>query len=181
MKHRYQIAAHLPKPLAHYGLNAPGAAIRARSADFDSTYAESQLAGLGLLTAWMIADDSQHQRYVTNFRLDARDQIIALCDVAPFVCRHQTVADYLDDPQPAHRRAASLLLLAMSVVQAEPRSRKAMNQQGEADRQIGVILAGYDLDTLLAAVKVITVASCSPDHLDRFGDSLIADDTPLAR
>lgn len=180
MKNPYPLAAHLPEPLAYYGLDVPAVIARPpEPADFDRIRADSQIAGLGLLTALLVDDPEQYRMHVDNLDLTPRDQILGLADIAPFVCRHQEVVDFLAEDRPATQQAALLVLFAMTAVHAGPRRKAPNDQQLEAARAIASILEEQPYDELLPAVQRIATETCSPDHLDRFGDAVADDDTPL--
>lgn len=177
MKNPYPLTAYLPEPLAQYGLRAPGAPAKPRPADYDGTSADSQIAGLGLLTALLVDDADQYRLHVTNMDLDQRDQLVALAEVASFVCRHQLVVGYLEHAHRPMQQAALLILFAVTA--AHPGGEAPADRQLEAGRAIAALLEEQPYDQLLPALQEIAVTTCSPDQLERFGDAVANDETPL--
>ncbi|UYM06286.1 hypothetical protein [Solicola gregarius] len=173
MKNPYLLAAHLPEPLVHYGLRQPGfAPVTSRSSDFDETYADSQVAGLGLLTALLLEDGQQYSTHVANLGLDVRDQVLAFADVAPFVCRPQRIADFAHDPRESVDRAVQLLMCAVTAARRVGKVRVSAQRLAAESQAVHSLLDPVGVGDLLSAVQEIVTATCSHNHLDRFGDSI---------
>ena len=69
---------------------------RASRVSATRSQAETHMAGLGLLTSLYLDDTRQHHDLVANLDLVVRDQILALCGIARFVCCRRTVANHLE-------------------------------------------------------------------------------------
>lgn len=180
MKNPYPLPAYLPEPLAQYGLHAPGAPATPRPADYDRARADTRVAGLGLLTALLVDDPELYRTHVDMMELDVRDQLIALAEVAPHVCRHREVIEFLEHVDPPMQQAAMLILVAITAAQSPGQSPALTEQQLAAGRAIGSLLDQQTDENLLAALQEIAVATCSPEQLEAFGDAVAGDDTPLS-